>query len=278
MPGSHAPPALVVYWTPTPAAIRRAPGCVAGLRRHAGPMAAGSVYTYLTMTSGSRAGTSYLLDPTDDNRIGRGLECAVVLTDPLCSRVHVVIAYERQRLEDPRRRQPQRHVRQRPEDRRRGAGRRATGSGSDRPNSAFEQSETPPQFHHAGITVTQTLIKNQAIDQGGRRRLSRAGGHSGFATSAGAVAALSIEHQAAGLRRAGRSRPRGAGTVGRLDPCHAGRLFVDQRRRTTEAQAPGPRRRLRRGRLEQVADRPGLPAEERRLDRQPNRRPIRWKA
>ena len=30
----------------------------------------------------------------------------------------------------------------------------------------FQQSETAPQFHHAGITVTQTLIKNQAIDQG----------------------------------------------------------------------------------------------------------------
>ena len=36
----------------------------------------------------------------------------------------------------------------------------------------LRQSETPPQFHQAGITVTQTLIKNQAIDQGRRRRLS----------------------------------------------------------------------------------------------------------
>ena len=44
------------------------------------------------MTVGSRAGTSFLLSLTDENRIGRGTDCAVVLTDPLCSRVHAVIA------------------------------------------------------------------------------------------------------------------------------------------------------------------------------------------
>jgi len=49
------------------------------------------VYTFLNMTIGSRAGTSFLLDPTDENRIGRGTDGAVVLVDPLCSRVHAVI-------------------------------------------------------------------------------------------------------------------------------------------------------------------------------------------
>ncbi len=43
------------------------------------------------MTVGSRAGTSFLLDPTDENRLGRDPECTVPLGDPLCSRVHAVL-------------------------------------------------------------------------------------------------------------------------------------------------------------------------------------------
>jgi Nif-specific regulatory protein len=46
---------------------------------------------YLTMTVGSRAGVSFLLDPTEENRIGRDPECTITVNDPLCSRVHVVI-------------------------------------------------------------------------------------------------------------------------------------------------------------------------------------------
>jgi Nif-specific regulatory protein len=49
------------------------------------------VYVYLTMTVGSRAGTSFLLDPTEENRIGRDPECTVTLGDPLCSRVHAIL-------------------------------------------------------------------------------------------------------------------------------------------------------------------------------------------
>ena len=49
------------------------------------------MYSYLIMTVGSRAGYSFLLDPTGENRIGRGVDCAVVLSDPLCSRVHAVL-------------------------------------------------------------------------------------------------------------------------------------------------------------------------------------------
>ena len=48
-------------------------------------------YSYLTMTTGGRAGTHFLLDPQAENRIGRGIDCAVVLPDPLCSRVHAVL-------------------------------------------------------------------------------------------------------------------------------------------------------------------------------------------
>lgn len=43
------------------------------------------------MTDGSRAGSNYLLDPESENRIGRGLDCQIVLTDPLSSRVHAIV-------------------------------------------------------------------------------------------------------------------------------------------------------------------------------------------
>ena len=43
------------------------------------------------MTIGSQAGSHFLLDPTVENRLGRGTDGAVVLTDPLCSRVHAVL-------------------------------------------------------------------------------------------------------------------------------------------------------------------------------------------
>jgi Nif-specific regulatory protein len=48
-------------------------------------------YSYLTMKTGGRAGTHFLLDPQAENRIGRGIDCAVVLPDPLCSRVHAIV-------------------------------------------------------------------------------------------------------------------------------------------------------------------------------------------
>ncbi|HEX4000879.1 MAG TPA: sigma 54-interacting transcriptional regulator [Pirellulales bacterium] len=52
-----------------------------------------SKYSYLTMTAGARAGTTFLLDPAVECRIGRDPDCAVVLTDPLCSRVHAVLKF-----------------------------------------------------------------------------------------------------------------------------------------------------------------------------------------
>ena len=55
------------------------------------PRAESFVYSYLTMTSGSRQGVSYALDPADENRIGRGVDCTVVLNDALCSRVHAIV-------------------------------------------------------------------------------------------------------------------------------------------------------------------------------------------
>lgn len=52
-------------------------------------------YCYLTMTAGPRAGTSFLLDPTDCTRIGRGTDCDIILVDPLCSRVHAELVREK---------------------------------------------------------------------------------------------------------------------------------------------------------------------------------------
>ncbi|MBS0209629.1 MAG: sigma 54-interacting transcriptional regulator [Planctomycetes bacterium] len=46
------------------------------------------------MTVGPKAGTHYILDPQGECRIGRDLDCAVVLTDPLCSRVHAVVNFQ----------------------------------------------------------------------------------------------------------------------------------------------------------------------------------------
>ncbi len=51
------------------------------------------LYTYLTLLGGTRDGSSYVLRKNDENRIGRGLECHIVLSDPLCSRVHAIITY-----------------------------------------------------------------------------------------------------------------------------------------------------------------------------------------
>ena len=46
------------------------------------------------MIEGPRIGDSFPLEGDVENRIGRGLECQIVLTDPLTSRVHAVVLYE----------------------------------------------------------------------------------------------------------------------------------------------------------------------------------------
>jgi two-component system response regulator HydG len=49
---------------------------------------------YLSMKHGARAGANYLLEPGIENHIGRGLDCHIVLTDPLSSRVHAIIRHD----------------------------------------------------------------------------------------------------------------------------------------------------------------------------------------
>ena len=46
------------------------------------------------MSAGPRVGTSFLLDPTEQTRVGRGTDCDIILVDPLCSRVHAEVARE----------------------------------------------------------------------------------------------------------------------------------------------------------------------------------------
>jgi len=46
------------------------------------------------MTTGPRTGDHFLLDPEITNQIGRGMDCNVMVADPLCSRVHAMIVLE----------------------------------------------------------------------------------------------------------------------------------------------------------------------------------------
>ncbi len=46
------------------------------------------------MTSGARTGTHFFLRPGEPTRIGRGLDCDIVLADPLSSRVHSTVQLE----------------------------------------------------------------------------------------------------------------------------------------------------------------------------------------
>jgi len=51
------------------------------------------VYTYITLLAGNRAGSSFVLNDEIETRIGRGLDCQIVLNDPLSSRVHARVFY-----------------------------------------------------------------------------------------------------------------------------------------------------------------------------------------
>jgi two-component system response regulator HydG len=52
------------------------------------------VFHYLLMTVGPREGTQFVLAEGKQNRIGRGLDCDVILADPLSSRVHAIVLFE----------------------------------------------------------------------------------------------------------------------------------------------------------------------------------------
>ena len=49
------------------------------------------LYSYLVVTAGDHCGRYILLEGEDEVRIGRGLDCEIVLNDPLSSRVHAIV-------------------------------------------------------------------------------------------------------------------------------------------------------------------------------------------
>src|SRR5438067_3261439 len=59
-----------------------------------GPWTCLIVFNYLVMIVGPRAGTQFLLDESKQNRIGRGLDCDIILADPLASRVHAIVFFQ----------------------------------------------------------------------------------------------------------------------------------------------------------------------------------------
>jgi len=51
------------------------------------------VVAFLTMTIGPRVGSHFTLRTDAETRLGRGLDCDIVLTDPLASRVHAIVEF-----------------------------------------------------------------------------------------------------------------------------------------------------------------------------------------
>ena len=198
------------------------------------------------MTAGPRAGAQFVLDAGRQNRIGRGLECDVVLTDPLSSRVHAIVVCEERRVVGSRRRQPQWHVRERAEDRRGPPGRRRSLLKSARPSSssASRQRRRP----------TRARARPHANDRP-RPQRRRASDTGNFGLDAlrdaragpGPSHAAPAQHAAAGLHRPRRSDSRLARPAARADAGLGRRLSVGQRRRPAQAQARHSRRRRRQG-------------------------------
>jgi Nif-specific regulatory protein len=118
------------------------------------------------MTLGSQAGTIFRLHEDADNRIGRGLECNVVLTDPLCSRVHAIIHKEKEEdrwvLEDADSRNGSFLNDQKIDDVTLVSGCRIR-VGSTEFN--FQQSHQPPEFDSGGdMKITQTIVKDREVN------------------------------------------------------------------------------------------------------------------
>ena len=52
------------------------------------------MFHYLIMTAGPREGAQFILADDKPNRIGRGLDCDIILADALSSRVHAIVLCE----------------------------------------------------------------------------------------------------------------------------------------------------------------------------------------
>ena len=122
------------------------------------------MYTYVTMTAGARTGKCFLLDPTDENRVGRGTECDIVLTDPLCSRVHAVLVQEENGwwMRDADSRNGSFVNGQKIDEARVTAG--ATLRVGSTEFTFHEAHDRPTEFILGEANVTQTIIKDTPID------------------------------------------------------------------------------------------------------------------
>lgn len=124
---------------------------------------AARVYSYLTIYQGPRAGANYLLDPAGETRLGRGTECQVVVNDPLCSRVHVVIAHDGDgwQLRDAGSRNGTYAAGERVHELLLTDGTRFRIGGTD---FSFRQSTSPPPLVSSSDTsFTQTLVKDARV-------------------------------------------------------------------------------------------------------------------
>jgi Nif-specific regulatory protein len=116
------------------------------------------------MTVGARAGTNFLLDPTDESRIGRGMDCDIILTDPLCSRVHAVIVREEEGwwIRDAESRNSTYVNGQKTEEARLVEGTVIRVGSTE---FSFHRSDQPPtQASIGGANVTQTIVRNTPVD------------------------------------------------------------------------------------------------------------------
>ena len=50
------------------------------------------MYAYLTILTGNQAGTNFPLDPSRETLLGRGTDCHISVPDPMCSRIHAILA------------------------------------------------------------------------------------------------------------------------------------------------------------------------------------------
>jgi two-component system, NtrC family, response regulator HydG len=58
------------------------------------PLPVTQEFAYLTYLNGSQAGTRFQLTPELPTRIGRGVDCMIMLNDPISSRVHAIVKHE----------------------------------------------------------------------------------------------------------------------------------------------------------------------------------------
>ncbi|MEE3220588.1 MAG: sigma 54-interacting transcriptional regulator [Planctomycetota bacterium] len=122
------------------------------------------MYTYLTITLGTQTGTVFRLCEDAENRIGRGLECNVVLTDPLCSRVHATIHKEEDRwvLKDASSRNGSFLNEQKIDDATLVNGCHIRVGSTE---FSFQQSKQPPEFDSGGdLKITQTIVKDREVN------------------------------------------------------------------------------------------------------------------